>query len=421
MEPPLADYGQFDFIKPPKQSAPEIKKWINELNVLLSVRLNLDEFDKIPHWFREYSIANGRVTFKVKGEFEVDLTIGDDDFEKQWWFLDFRFDFSPAPAEASDGLRFFVESKVNGSLEAGGLAGCYEYLHEYVLTHKINALRRQAAVLSRKLWVDHIKVESLKRALSIQYWSKRYSAIAHNPGVNPAVPAGPKSWFIVGVNSAKTPQRNAPLGTPGTSHIVTRWFRDGKEIKDEDLSFDTDEISAEALLKRIIGKHIGHILSSIYRKLLSKPRYASRQASVSLSIDKDEPSDSCLMIQLTHQQTLKVRVDAITGSFVFYPQNATISRRQNLLNTRSRESIEDGLFQIENIRWECFFDEFVKRGRSMGWGMCKRPVHPDEMKKLHPSKEPTQAIWLRHESWTPTWHLVVSLSAAGDAWWLVSM
>lgn len=393
---------------------------MNELNVLLSVRLNLDEFDKIPYWFKDYTIANGRVTFKVKGEFEVDLTIADDDFEKQWWFLDFRFAFSPAPAEPSDGLRFFVEGKVNESLESRGLSGCYDYLHEYVLTHKINTLRRQAAVLSRRLWVDHTKVESLKRALSIQYWSKRYAAVPHNPGTNTAVPAGTKSWFIVGVNSAKTPSRNSPIGTPGTSSIVIRWFRDGDEVKD-DLSFDTEEISAEALLKLVIGKHISHVLTSIYRNLLSKTRYANRQASVSLSINKSDPSESCLMVQITHQQTLQVRIDAITGSFIFSPQNQTISRRQNLLNSRSRDSITDGLFQIENIRWECFFEELVKRSRSMGWGMCKRPVHQDEIKKLHNSKEPNQTIWLRHECWTSNWFVVVSLSAAGDAWWLVSV
>lgn len=394
---------------------------MNELNVLLSVRLNLDEFDKIPFWFKDYSIANGRVTFKVAGEFEVDLTIADDDFNKQWWFLDFRFAFSPAPTEPSDGLRFFVEGKVNESLESRGLIGCYEYLHEYVLTHKINALRRQAAVLSRKLWVDHVKVEPLKRALSIQYWTKRFPAVAQNPATGPAIAAGPKSWFIIGVNSAKTPRRNAPLGTPGTSHIVIRWFRDNQEVKDEDLSFDTKEISAETLLKRMIGKHIGHVLTSIYRKMLSKPRYASRQASISLSIDKDEPSESCLTLQMTHERTLQVRIDAITGSFVFSPQNASISRRQNLLNTRSRNSVEDGFIHIEGIRCECVFDEFTKRGKSMGWGMCYKPVGLEEVKKLQVPSNDSNAIWLRHESWTPTWYLVVCLGAGGDAWWLVSV
>lgn len=394
---------------------------MNELNVLLSVRLNLDEYDKIPHWFRNYTIDNGRVTFKVEGEFEVDLTIADDDFEKQWWFLDVRFAFSPAPAEPSDVLRYFIESKVNESLEVHGLKGCYEYLHEYVLTHKIQTLRRQAALLSRRLWVDHTKVEPLKRALSIQYWPQRYLAVGPKQGTNSAIPAGPKSWFIIGVNSAKTPPHNAPLGAPVTSNIVIRWFRDGKEVKDEDLSFNTKEISAEALLKQIIGKHIKHILLSIYQKLLSKPRYADRKASISLNIDDDQPSDSCLMVQLTHEQTLKVRIDAITGSFIFHPHSNLISRRQNFLNTRARDSIEDGLLQIENIRSESLFEELARRGRSMGWRMCKPPVHQEEMRKLHSSKEPNPAIWLKHESWNPLWFLVVSSSSAGDAWWLVSV
>ncbi len=111
---------------------------------MLSVRLTLDEYDKIPFQFRDYSISSGRVTFKVEGEFEVDLTIADEDFEKQFWFIDFRFLFQPAPAELSDRVRQFIEKKVNDALATDGLAGCYRFLHEFVLTHKISEFYRQA-------------------------------------------------------------------------------------------------------------------------------------------------------------------------------------------------------------------------------------------------------------------------------------
>lgn len=392
-------------------------KWVNELDVLLSIRLNLDDYDKIPPQFKDYSIDNGRATFKVKGEFEVDLTIADDDFEKQWWLLDFRFTFSPAPQELTEKLRQFVEQKVNDLLETDGLKGCYDFLHEFVLTHKINELRRQALALSHGLWIDKISIEPLNRALSIQYWTNRLTGASHHSASN----TSPKSWIIIGVNSGRTPAPNAPLGAPLTSYLRLRWFRDGKEVTDEDLSFDTEDISAEALLKRIIGLHVKHILSSIHAKLLSKPRYANRQASVSLELHKDEPSESSLAVQITHSERLIVRINTITGAFFLQPMKTVVSRRENQLNLRGKDSVEDGFTEIENIRWASQFDELIRRGRGMGWIMRRRPVQLDEVRKLHPSREAYQAVWLKLEGWGPAWYIVVCLSLAGDSWWVVEM
>ena len=107
------------------------------------MRLNLQEYDNIPPPFRDYTIKSGRVTFNVPGEFEIDLTIADEDPEKQFWFIDFRFLFSPSVLELPSHLRFYIESKVNAVLLADGLPGCYKLLHEIVLTHKISEFKRQ--------------------------------------------------------------------------------------------------------------------------------------------------------------------------------------------------------------------------------------------------------------------------------------
>lgn len=389
-------------------------KWIDELNVLLSVRLNLEDHDKIPPQFKDYNISSGRVTFKVKGEFEVDLTIGDDDFEKQFWFIDFRFACSPAPRELTERLRAYVDQKVNEVLATDGLKGCYEFLHEFVLTHKINELRRQALKLSRNRWIEHVQIERLNRALSIQYWTKRLPASGPKP-------AGPKSWVIIGVNSDKAAAFNARVGAHPTSDLKSRWFRDGKEVTDANLSFDSEEISAETLLKQIVGKHVEHILSSIYKKLKSRPRYAKRQASLLLTIHKDEPSESSLVAQLTYLQTLTVRINVITGFFILEPTRSLVNRRETALNNRCRDPIEDGLTQIEGIRCDSEFDELTRMGKGLGWHMFKRPVHADENRRLHPSRDHHQALWLKREGWGGPWYLVVILSLTADTWFLVEV
>lgn len=388
-----------------------------ELNTLLSFRLNLHDYNKRPYEFRNFSIANGRATFKVEGEFEVDLTIANDDPESQWWFIDFRFNFFPTPPELNDKVWHFVESSVNDALARDGLKGCYDFLHGYVLTYKIRELQRQAVLLSKQHWIDNLKVEPLNRALCIQYWAQRYPGTGTKPDAN----AGPKSWIIVGVNSGKTPQTGAVSTLHPTSYITIRWFRDGKEVTDDEVLFDTNAISAEALLKQIICKHIKHILTSLCNRLMSKPRYSSYEANISMKIHKTEPSQSYLTVQLTHSETLTIRLNTVTGYFYFEPAKAVISRREAHLNLRGRDAVEDGFNQIESIRWQSLLEELARLGRPMGWAMCKRPVQPDEAKKLHPHREPCQPLWLKRENWGPSWYLVVCLSLAGDTWWLVGL
>lgn len=389
-------------------------KWISELNTLLSVRLNLEDHDKIPHQFRDYTIDSGRVTFKVDGEFEVDLTIADEDFDKQFWFIDFRFAFSPAPQEMTEALRVFLEMKVNETLASDGLGGCYDLLHEFTLTHKINELRRQAVQLSRGRWIENMKVERLNRALSVQYWANRTPATNSN--------TGPKSWIIVGVNSGRTTKLSSLPRMDFASHLELRWFQDGKEVRDVDVAIDDQNISAETLIKKIVAKHVGSILSSIYDRLLSKPRFEKRQASISLSINSEDPSDSALVVQLTHAQSLTVRINPTTGMFNMQPAaQSYVYKGEAFLNQRSRNLIEDGVMQIESIRWQSEFGELIRLGEGQGWHMSRRPVGSEEVKRLHASREPHNMLWLRREGWAATWYLVVCLSLAGDTWWLVEM
>ncbi|KAL1878665.1 mediator complex subunit [Diaporthe australafricana] len=405
---------EFGYIDSPPLTTAEQMKWINELNTLLSVRLNLVDHDKIPHQFREYTIDSGRVTFKVNGEFEIDLTIADEDFEQQFWFIDFRFTFSPAPQDLTNTLRSFLEFRVNEALGNEGLRGCYELLHELTLTHKINELRRQAVQLSRGRWIEHLKVERLNRALSIQYWTNRFPAAGSNTGT--------KSWIIIGVNSGRTPKPNSPPKSNTASHLELRWFKDGKEVRDVDVSVDSQDISADALLKKIVAKHIGDILSSIHDRLLTKPRFEKRQASICLSISGEDPSESALVVQLTHAQSLTVRINPTTGFFNMQPAaQSFIYRGEAYLNQRSRNLVEDGVVQIENIRWSSEFGELVRLGEGQGWRVSRRPVASEEVRRLHASREPHNALWLRREGWAATWYLVVCLSLAGDTWWLVDV
>ncbi|XXG94076.1 mediator complex subunit [Hypoxylon texense] len=396
-----------NYLEPPPLTAKEQLQWIENVNTLLSIRLNLEDYDNIPYYFRDYTIASGRVTFKVPGEFEVDLTIADEDFDKQFWFIDFRFIFTPAPAELSDGLRMYLEGKVNEALEKDGLNGCYKYLHEFVLTHKISEYMRQALELSRGRWVDTLKVERLNRAMSIQYWVGRYP------------PEGPRSWIILGVHSGR--KANAAEDPKACSHLTMRWFKDNKEVMDMDIPLNDADISTEDLLNRVIGRHVGFILSSIHSRLKSNGRFTKREAGLNLDVHEDDPTQSSLKMQLGYDYYVTVGISSTTGMLSMKPQSNITWKGEQRLNWYSKDPIQDGLACLESIRCNYVVDEIKRRGRSTGWSISKSPVKMDNIKEALGLREIGQPLWLRRRGWTDPWYLMVNLSLSGDKWWLMEV
>ncbi|KAK8140059.1 mediator complex subunit MED14 [Apiospora sp. TS-2023a] len=393
----------FNYVPPPPLTAEEQMRWIEELNTLLSIRLNLEDHDKIPYHFRDYDIESGRVTFKVPGEFEVDLTIADEDFDKQFWFLDFRFSCSPAPVKLTDTLYLFMEARVNEALKDNGLKGCYDFLHEFVLTHKVTEFSRQAFEMQRGLWVDTLKVERLNRAMSIQYWTNR------------SAPNAPKSWIILGVHSGK---RTGVVPHPSqTSYISIRWFKDGKEVKDVPIDFNDADISAESLLKQVIARHTEHILSSMYQKLQTKGRYMRKEASVTLHVSTPEPAQMALKMQLVSRDSVTLHIVPTTGLFCLSPPLPTIYPSESRLNA-AKDPSEDGLAALEALRCTYVMKEIGRRGKSLDWNMCRGPLRPEEVKPILQTRE-FQNLWFTRRGWPAHWFLMLSLSPSGDRWWLI--
>jgi mediator of RNA polymerase II transcription subunit 14 len=369
------------------------------------MRLNLQEYDNIPLQFRDYTIKSGRVTFKVPGEFEIDLTIADEDPEKQFWFIDFRFLFTPSLHELPAHLRFYIESRVNAALLTDGLPGCYRLLHEIVLTHKLSAFRRQASDLARGRWVENLKVEALNRAVSIQYWLDKYTS------------KGPKSWVILGVHSGK--RKDGRYDPKATSHLFIRWFRDGKEVKDPDILFDTVNLSAEALLKTVVAKHTIYIMEATYAKLQSRPLFATNEMALDLTASADDPSESELRVQVTSQQTMTIVIEPITGKFVVGPASMLTMRAEYGLNAKTTDPASDAHGYIEILRCDIAADEITTHGLSVGWIRIKRPdVKSEDLKQVFP-KDTLQVAWFRRAGWRKEWLVAVSLSMGGDRWWLI--
>jgi mediator of RNA polymerase II transcription subunit 14 len=377
------------------------------------MRLQLHEYERIPQPWKQYKIENGRVTFTVPGEFEVDLTISDEDFDSQLWFLDYRPIFSPAPSELSDRARAFIEAQVNTILQTEGLPGCYNYLHELTLTTKIGEFARQALELNRTgSWIETLKVERLDRVLSIQYWAQS----PHSRGT--------QSWIMLGVHSGKASEGLYDPGTP--SHLMLQWFRDGKEVKDVEIPFDVDNISTEKLLTTVISKHIEYLLSSIYNSLLSKPRYAQRQGTIALQIADRPGTTSALTMQLLGKHTATLGIGTCVGNFYFFDQTPTGIDWAQRLNSLRNPAVE-GATLLEQIRWSYTARRLRILSKPAIWVVLPQaPVPSDDVKSVvyshsPPTREPFHAVWVRNTGWTPQWFAMMSLSLGGDRWWLIEV
>ena len=192
---------------PPLLSSKELLKLLRSVNTILSIRFNLH--DTLPPHFRDYNIHDGRATFTVKDEFEVDVTVATDDPSTQLFCIDFRLIFEPALKEIPNSrFRMEMESRSNEILRTRGLEGLYDFLHDFVMTHKIMMLRRQALEMLSGRWTETIHPSLHKRTLFLHYWTNR-------PDV--------KNWIEIGV---MRPRGKEP------SRLGVRWFRDSKEVKD---------------------------------------------------------------------------------------------------------------------------------------------------------------------------------------------
>lgn len=379
-------------------------KWTNDLDTLLSLRLNLEDYDKIPHHFKDYEIGSGRVTFKVPGEFEVDLTIADEDFEKQFWFIDFRFCFNPSPSSLPETLRAYVEGCVNEALEKDGLTGCYQFLHEFVLTFKINEIKRQALQLSRSAWSGTLMVEPLHRALAIQYWTSRSQV------------TGSKNWVLLAIHNR--PKQNGRVDPKSSSYIVATWYRDNKEVSDVKIALDTENLSAENLLRTVVGQHIEHVLTSIRDKLQATPRFKNREAGMSLHISRTDPGASFVDTQVGFNGRVSLLMEPTTGAFAVKPHSKFAIHYEHQLN-HGKSPAEDGMQCLENVRCGITDDQINRRGSCMGWSTRKAPVGNELLKSILKVREWTRTIWLQKGGWGQDWYVAVLLGLGGDEWWVV--
>lgn len=390
---------------PPKPLSPrQLLKALRGINTQLSIRLHLHEI--IPPSLRNFSIANGRATFRVPNEFELDLSIADDDPSSQLYFIDFRFLFSPNSAELPQGrLRDDIEGRVNHLLGHGGLKECYNFLHDFVLTHKLNVLRHQAYRMLQGNWSEHLKVEAVHRSLIIQYWVSR---------------PGDKNWIAIGLRRWRAKRSSWLHREEEEPQIGIRWFRAGKEIDDVPVTVSPENLSVEAILKQIISAHTSTIFKGIAAKLREGHLFSKKFLRLRTTRFVAEPIDSRLSIQLTPSQSCSLVQEPVSGKLSLLPPSPLHSRAERELNSLS--SLERGASsRIAQLRAITSYEEVEHTVRTHGWDVVNSIRPSQDIIRYHLGRDTLKAGFFRKGSWDAQWLLAFTASLAEDAWWIVEL
>ncbi|MCJ1281767.1 mediator complex subunit [Xylographa opegraphella] len=396
----LPDLG---YLPPEPLSPQQMLTALRTINTLLHIRLNLHEI--IPPALKNFSISSGRVTFHVKDEFELDLSIADEDPSSQLYFIDFRFSFSPCMTDIPAGwLRNEIEGKSNDVLRREGLAGCYNFLHDLVLTHKLRILRSQATDLARARWSENIKIEPVHRSLVVQYWLNR---------------PGGKSWVEIGIRSGRM-EKNLGSKNSGMPCIAIRWHRNGKEVTEFEIDMSLGDLSMEGILKQIIALHTNYIFRETKRRLREWPIYAKKSFALKHKASATEPTNCHLKVQVTSASTVKIIQEPISGAFALIPSSALHSRLERDLNAL-RDPAAEAHSRIAFSRCIKGIEEIERRSRMLGWQSWKMQNPTQEVVKKHFGADVMRLSFFRPASWSKEWSLAISTSMAGDFWWVVEM
>ncbi|KAI9876507.1 MAG: mediator complex subunit [Pleopsidium flavum] len=399
----MLTFFQLGYVPPDPLTPQQMLKTLRNINTLLSIRLNLHEI--IPSQFKTLSIASGRATFSVANEFEVDLSIADEDPTSQLYFIDFRFAFSPSPSDLPSGrLRDEIEGRANDVLKKDGLAGCYSFLHDFVLTYKINVLKSQAIDMARNQWTESLRIEPVHRTLVVQYWLNR---------------PGGKSWIEIGIKSGRRKDQMQLQGE-AIPHIALRWIRNGKEVKDPPLTFDLGKLSMENIVKNVIALHSNFILQSICTKLSEEALYASHFLSIALSTSHTEPVQSSLKVQLTASKSLTVAIEPSSGTFTLQPASPMFTRAERDINNLPHP-VDDAATRLANLRWIVAQEDIASRARCTEWELLKgRQLKQEDMARWFP-RDTLRVSFFRRKSWSRDWLVACTSSRGGESWWIIEL
>uniref|UniRef100_A0A3Q3N2I9 Mediator of RNA polymerase II transcription subunit 14 n=1 Tax=Labrus bergylta TaxID=56723 RepID=A0A3Q3N2I9_9LABR len=166
-------------IPPDPITKTEKQTTLSQLNQILRHRLVTTD---LPPQLANLTVANGRVKFRVEGEFEATLTVMGDDPDIPWRLL--KLEILVEDKETGDGRTLvhslqvnFIHELVQARLCADEkpLQDMYNCLHSFCLSLQLEVLHSQTLMLIRERWGDLVQEERYMPAkyLTLTVWNQQ--------------------------------------------------------------------------------------------------------------------------------------------------------------------------------------------------------------------------------------------------------
>lgn len=383
-----------DYIPPEHISSDKALKLLRTVNTSLSIRLNVHE--TLPRHLQNWRIQSGRATFVINDEMEFDVVSFVEDASDQWWFLDLRLLFASAPTIATGGTFWaHLEGQANYVLQENGLAGLFDFLHNFVLTHKLSVLRSQAHKLASS---GSLKVEKVHRGVVVQYWTDRL---------------GKKSWIELGTTSNKPKNGKTSWRGPPIPSLTARWIRQGNEVVDVDLAIDWRDLSMEKILKRVIALHTTQILQA------TRAHFDPR-LDINTSLSSSEPTDCSLTAALgSLANAVTLSLEPVTGAYILQPASALSARAEFAMNQGREPAQIAGI--LTSMLSQMLRDQIQRIAQQVGWQRITRQALRVDAVKAAVQSDVLEYVMYCPHGWTLTWALAAIVNTEGESWWIFEL
>ncbi len=392
------EFPRLGYIVTKDLSSRQIVRVLKSLNCVLSVKLALSE--DLPYQLRTFKVHDGRATFSVPDEFEVDLSSLNESLESPFRMVDFRFAFQPSP-QVPDRLQSEIEHLANSNIDQGGLTRCYEFLHELTLSYKLAEFHKQAIALSRNQWAGNLRVELLRRNLIVQYWSERQLG---------------KSWVEVSIASGRRKQNFQEQEPHSVLDVKCTWH--GKRMEASQIHLDEAVLSFEDILRQVVAQHSTQILDSIYDKLVLSRLFADGELSLEQSLSYEDPEECALVMQTSSSSQLELKVDSVTGLIMMSPVTERTERLQFEVN-RVQALADEVASKLLNFRCSVMESTVLAGVAGTKWETLRSfRFTQAEIKSLF-GRQVVRMNMFRQSQWALEYSLAITHGQDGDHWWLL--
>lgn len=459
----------YNFIKTPKISNTKILQVLQDLNLILSTRMALN--DNIPKRFiNNYTIKDGRIYFTIPNEFQVSITVANDliidsdaDYHQSpYYFVDFAFLFGLNPETSLITHRDNniitrlpkkshekLEKVVNNILLNSKLNGLYDLLHKYSISFKLYLIAKQLRdICINSKWRNNIQFnyQNGKSLIIINYWCGQYLS---------------KNWksFI-------------ELGIDKSYNLNFRWFRNGKYIlnhgitglwsKDfsekaiEDDEEEAGDLSVDLILNIIVNKHSEILMKKIHDELNHRfktlnqsdgedqEKHSDNEIENNINDDENNSDQICsyitshqLVIKLSPNKSTIFAINPLTGLFYFIdptPIQEQITKNINKqpINIKNNNFVSENdminniLNNLIQLRLQVFNMEINNKLITTGWiNNAIIKLNEYETGKLfnfliNNNETATKIQFYRRKNWPSSWFLIdlITGTLSTTYWWV---